>query len=81
MGLYRLDDGSVVAVGNVIPTDRGGTVSVAVFPENYAQDPMQGFDNHVRVRVGQPLRGKRPIRVHALGAASTGKRGWVELKL
>jgi hypothetical protein len=74
MGLYRLSDGSVVGVGNVISTDKGGAVSLTVFPASYAKDPMQGYDNHVRVRAGK-LDGARAVRLSQVQGA------WVELEL
>lgn len=79
MGLYRLADGRVIGVGNVIATDEGGAVSLTVFSAGYAKDPMAGYENHVRVRAGEPLESAttKVLQVRV----GTGSRGWVELAL
>lgn len=78
MGVYQLADGKVLTVGNVTST---GAVSIRVFPKTYADDPMQGYDNHTEVRAGAALSGVRTLRVLQTSLPSETEAGWIEIEL
>ncbi len=58
MGLHRLPDGVVLAVGNVVEREGGPTVWLAAYPAGYAQDPMRDYDLWPAARPGAALAGK-----------------------
>lgn len=78
MGVYHLADGKVLTVGNV---SAAGAVSIRVFPKAYADDPMQGYDNHTEVQAGAALSGVRKLRVLQTSLPSETEAGWVEIEL
>ncbi len=87
LGLYRLPDGRVLGVGNVVEDPDGPgsppAVSLNVFPGDYERDPMQGYDRHVLARPGATLQGERAsLRVVRVEPPTDrgSAWGWVELE-
>lgn len=78
MGVYRLASGEVLTVGNL---SSQGEVTIRVFPKTYAQDPMQGYDNHVEAKAGAVFKGVRTLRVAETSLSTQDQAGWVKIQL
>ena len=78
MGVYRLASGETLTVGKV---NALGQVTLRVFPQTYADDPMQGYDNHTEAQAGATFKGVRTLRLVETSISSESQAGWVKLKL
>ncbi len=82
VGFYRLPNGAVIAVGNVVTCRGEDVVTVSVLPAGYADDPLVGYDYHRREAAGGALAGKvMRLRLVSLQKGTPDAPGQVVLRL
>lgn len=81
MGLYRLSDGRVLGIGNVIAGRKGPRVTISVYPKGYQEDPMMGQDRHFLAVEGAILVGDHAsLRLVSVQPRAQGEFGRVALR-
>lgn len=87
MGLYALQDGRVIGVGNVRRSGGVGRAAATettlmIYPKGYQRDPLKGYDLHEHVRTRARFKGKvARLRVTRVKLDTPTARGEVVLRI